>query len=100
MNSVVLLDELKAFTMRRTGDLPLPVQPTPEDRTPAPRAADVYVPRLPDLPGQWGLPHPPDLPGRWALPHLPVQPHLLHLSHQSAQSAQQGLLHQPDRWDQ
>ena len=49
MNSVVLLDELKAFTMRRTGDLPLPVQPTPEDRTPAPRAADVYVPRLPDL---------------------------------------------------
>lgn len=49
MNSIILLDELKAFTIRRTGDLLLPVQPTPEDRTPAPRAADVYVPRLPDL---------------------------------------------------
>ena len=49
MNSIVLLDELKAFTIRRTRDLPLPVQPTPENRAPAPRAADVYVPCLPDL---------------------------------------------------
>lgn len=49
MNNIVLLDELKAFTLRRTGDLLLPVQPMPEDRNPAPRAAAVYVPGLPDL---------------------------------------------------
>ncbi len=49
MTKVMLLERLKAFTEERTCDLLLPVQPSDEDEHPAPRAAKIYVPRLPEL---------------------------------------------------
>ena len=50
MNKVDLLEQLKAFTMNATGDLLLPVRQQEKDITePLPRAADVFLMRLPDF---------------------------------------------------
>lgn len=49
MTKITLLEQLKAFSEERTGDLLLPVQPTEEDENPPDRAAAVYIPCLPEL---------------------------------------------------
>lgn len=49
MTKITLLECLQAFTVEHTGDLLLPVQPQEDDETPPNRAADVYIPSLPEL---------------------------------------------------
>ncbi len=49
MSKVILLQELKAFTLDVTRDLIFPVAQQKEDKEPPkPRAAEVFCPRLPD----------------------------------------------------
>ena len=49
MTKITLLERLKDFTEEHTRDLLLPVQPQEDDENPPNRAADVYIPCLPEL---------------------------------------------------
>lgn len=50
MTKITLLERLKDFTEEHTGDMKLPVQMQEDDEfPPPPRAATVYIPRLPEL---------------------------------------------------
>lgn len=49
MTRVMLLENLKAFTLESTRDLLMPVKPSEEEEAPKPRAAGVHICHLPEF---------------------------------------------------
>lgn len=49
MTRVMLLENLKAFTMEATGDIIMPVKPSEDAEEPEPRAAGVHICHLPEF---------------------------------------------------